>query len=429
MFQKSKLLLIGGISIILIALGFCGYKVHTLSIQQETIRKDYSAANNITFGLLSVSQWRNQLETVITQEIQNFNFTPEQSANLEKEIEVILNSLIDKAVASIEKHKKTLKGKLSKFAFNTFVDPKTLHEQVPAFAKQIITEVEKPSSKNRLRSVAQSKMKQLGEETYDSSRDQQLKVINTVYKKYHVNNPDDFDKKTNAMLNNIEHSTYAYASGMLACILVILIVWRVLRNKEELFHLLFMLSVIAALIILLVGLTTTMIEVDARIKSLNFYLLGSNITFRNQVLFFQSKSIVDVVKILIKTGRYDSVIVGILILCFSVIFPIGKLFSASVYLLGNSKWSKSKVIHYFAFKSGKWSMADVMVVGILMTYIGFNGILESQLAVLNIHDESLVSITTNNTALQPGYIVFVGFVVFGLILSQILKNITEKKQE
>ncbi len=74
-------------------------------------------------------------------------------------------------------------------------------------------------------------------------------------------------------------------------------------------------------------------------------------------------------------------------------------------------------------------MADVMVVGILMTYIGFNGILESQLSALNIHNESLVSITTNNTSLQPGYIVFVGFVVFGLILSQILKNITGTKQE
>ena len=74
-------------------------------------------------------------------------------------------------------------------------------------------------------------------------------------------------------------------------------------------------------------------------------------------------------------------------------------------------------------------MADVMVVGIMMTYIGFNGILESQLAALNIHNESLVSITTNNTSLQPGYIVFVGFVLFGLILSQILKNITGLKQE
>ncbi len=429
MFQRSKLLLVAGIGIVILILAFCGYKVHTLSNEQQQIRADYSTANNITFGLLSVSQWRDQLEKVISQEIQNFDLTSEQRADLQKEIEGLLNSLIDKAVATIEQPKKTFKGKISKFAFNLFIDPKAIHEQVPAFAKQIIAQVENPSSKERLRGITLSKMQQLGQQTYDSSRNQQLLVINTVYKKYNVANADAFNKKTTSMLNTIEHATYAYAVGMLACILIILAVWRLLRNRNDLYGLLFMLSVIAALLVLLVGLTTTMIEVDARIQSLNFYLLGTSISFKNQVLFFQSKSIVDVVRILIQTGRYDSIAVGLLLLCFSILFPFAKLFSASIYLLSDKKWAKNKVIHYFAFKSGKWSMADVMVVGILMTYIGFNGILESQLAALNIHNESLVSITTNNTSLQPGYIVFVGFVMYGLVLSQILKNITGEKQE
>lgn len=429
MFQKSKLLLIAGIGVILCILGFCGYKVHALSKVQQQIRADYSTANNITFGLLSVSRWRDQLQVVITNEIQNFNLTPDQRKNLQVEVETMLNDLIDKVVASIEQKKTTFKGKVSKLAFNVFIDPKTIHEKIPEFSRQIIAEVENPASKNRLRKLTLSKMQQLGEETYDSSRNQQLKVINTVYRKYNVTDEDSFDKKTTSLLNKTEHDTYSYAIGMLACVIVILILWRILRNKDELHAILFMLSVIAALIVLLVGLTTTMIEVDARIQSLNFYLLGEHITFKNQVLFFQSKSIVDVVSILIKTGRYDSIIVGILLLCFSILFPAGKLISASIYLLSNKPWAKNKLVHFFAFKSGKWSMADVMVVGIMMTYIGFNGILESQLAALNIRNESLVSITTNNTSLQAGYIVFVGFVVFGLVLSQILKNITGQKQE
>jgi len=66
----------------------------------------------------------------------------------------------------------------------------------------------------------------------------------------------------------------------------------------------------------------------------------------------------------------------------------------------------------------------VMVIAILMTYIGLNGILESQLSNLNIHNNFLTTITTNNTALQPGYIIFVGFVLYGLVLSTILKYIT-----
>ena len=406
MFQKSKLLLVAGISVLLLILGFCGYKVHTLSQTQQKIRTDYASANNITFGLLSVSRWRDQLQGVISNEIQNFDLSPDQRKNLQVEIETILNSLIDKVVTSIEE----------------------LHSQVPEYARAIIAQVENPASKKRLKSVAQSKMQQLGQDTYDSSRDQQLKVISTIYAKYHVADENGFNNKTDVLLNITEHASYMYVLGMFVCLLIILILWRFLRNSTDLYATLFMLSVIAAFIVLLVGLTTTMIEVDARIKSLNFYLLGTHITFNNQVLFFQSKSIVEVVRILIRTGRVDSIIVGVLLLCFSVLFPLGKLICASIYML-DKPWAKNKVVHFFAFKSGKWSMADVMVVGIMMTYIGFNGILESQLSALNIRNESLVSITTNNTSLQPGYIVFVGFVIFGLILSQILKNITGLKQE
>jgi hypothetical protein len=43
---------------------------------------------------------------------------------------------------------------------------------------------------------------------------------------------------------------------------------------------------------------------------------------------------------------------------------------------------------------------------------------------LNQKSDAFSSIATNKTSLQPGYIVFVAFVVFGLTLSQILKSIT-----
>jgi glycosyltransferase involved in cell wall biosynthesis len=178
---------------------------------------------------------------------------------------------------------------------------------------------------------------------------------------------------------------------------------------------------------LLVGLTSTMIEIDARINSLSFHLMGSNLEFKNQVLFFQSKSILDVVIILVKTGKYDSILVGVLILCFSILFPVTKLLCTGVYLLSGKKWAKNKVVNYFAFHSGKWSMADVMVVAIFMAYIGFNGILNNQMEDLNFHSSGFSSIATNHTSLQPGYIIFIGFVLFGLVLSQLLKQITQKK--
>jgi hypothetical protein len=161
---------------------------------------------------------------------------------------------------------------------------------------------------------------------------------------------------------------------------------------------------------------------------MDFHLLGQEVTFKNQVLFFQSKSIVDVVEILINTGKLDSEIVGVLILIFSILFPVMKLVSTGIYMLDQKKWAKNKFIYYFAFKSGKWSMADVMVVAILMTFIGFNGIVNSTLSDLNLDNGTISSITTNNTSIQPGYIIFIGFVLYGFTLSAILKKITKEKE-
>src|SRR6185503_17356243 len=108
-----------------------------------------------------------------------------------------------------------------------------------------------------------------------------------------------------------------------------------------------------------------------------------------------------------------------------------KLLSTKFYLLGSSKWRNSKIIRFFAFKSGKWSMADVMVVAIFMAYIGFKGILDSEVVHMNegMNNRYVASIATNKTSLEPGFILFISFVLFGLILSQILKRISPDKNK
>ena len=427
--MNQKSILIAGVSILLIAFGFCGYKVHTLSLQQQAVKTDYSVVNNVSFGLLSVSQWRDQIVLAVSKKIENFDLTQSQRDDLQKEIEQTLNSLISKAISLIDKPKKSLGGKIKKMAFNAFVDTTKLHDQVPVFAKQIVGEITKPSTKEKLKNITQSKLQEWGQQTYDSAANEKQSVTDSLMRKYNATDADSFESQTSFLLTTLRQQTYYYAFGMLAGVIIILLLWRFLRKRAELHVTLYIFSVLSALILLLVGLTTTMIELDARIKSFNFSLVGTSVSFKNQVLFFQSKSILDVVHLLLKTGKWDMVIVGLLILCFSVFFPFAKLISASLYVLNDKKYKENKFINFFAFKSGKWSMADVMVVAIMMTYIGFNGVVESQLASLNIHDDTITSITTNNTALQPGYIVFVGFVLYSLVLSQILKRITNKQQQ
>ncbi len=73
-------------------------------------------------------------------------------------------------------------------------------------------------------------------------------------------------------------------------------------------------------------------------------------------------------------------------------------------------------------------MADVYVVAIFMAYIGFRGILDNQISGLTMQTDSLVSLSTSETSLQPGFVLFIGFVLFGLILSEILNRITVREQ-
>ena len=62
------------------------------------------------------------------------------------------------------------------------------------------------------------------------------------------------------------------------------------------------------------------------------------------------------------------------------------------------------------------------VVAIFMAFIGFRGIIDSQLKGLSMNTNTVESITTNATTLQPGFYLFTAFVLFSLALSELLKR-------
>ena len=424
-FNISKLLLILGLSILLVGEGYFGYRLYTLSHQQKEIKEDYSDVNNITHGLFSVDQWHDEVAGIINHQVRHFTMTKKQKRQLQVEVEQIILALINKAEALVDKPQKSIGGKLKKFAIKTFVNTDKIKAQVPSFAKTVIAKVDNQANKKQLSKMAMGKFTAIEHSGYADSTATANKDVNSkMYRKYHVSSTDEFNDKLIAALSSIKKTTYNFSFGMLGCIVVVLSLWWILRKRADLHATLFVMSLLFAFILLAVGLTASMIEVDARIRSLDFVLLGEHVVFKDQVLFFQSKSILDVVEILVKQPAIDSKLVGILILIFSILFPIMKLSSTGIHLLSKKKLAENKFIKYFAFQSGKWSMADVIVIAIMMTYIGLNGLLETQLSSLNIKSDSLSIITTNNTALQPGFIIFISFVLYGLILSTILKFIT-----
>lgn len=416
----ANILLIAGLGILLLGTCWFGFKAHQSAKAQQEIKQDYSLLNSVTFGIFSVDEWRERLSEVINRQINCYSITPEQQRDIQAAVEKELHGLIAKTVAKMNKPQKSIGGKLKKMAFNALVDSDALQQQVKPFATTIVQKIASPGSQARLKDIATSKLNQLENQTYDNTNEANTKVTKYIYQKYHVSDPARFDAVVKDHLHIIWNRTVGYAFAMLTCVLAALALWWFTRKNVEMQTMLVIMALLFAAVMLAVGLTMPVIEVDARIQALNLKLLGDTVAFKNQVLFFQSKSIWGIIITLLSQHKPDSITVGILILLFIVILPFLRLTAKGIRLFVRD----NKVINYLAFEAGKWDMADVLIVGILMTFIGLNGILKSQLSNLNMHNDTLTINTVNFTSLQPGYFVFFGYVVFEFVLSYVLKKTT-----
>jgi hypothetical protein len=429
-FQKNRILkwLLLVILFPVVALNiWCGISIYKLSNEHAELKSDYADLNNIKYGLLSVNAWKKPLQSIVAERIEGFTIDKKQAAVLKQEISTLLNSLIDEADSFAHEDKKTIKGKIRKAAINIFIDMDEVRKKVPEFTEAIYKEIKTEENLNKVKSIVREKVNDLAEQSTDPPGFEL--PFKMLLAKNHASSLEQFNEEAIKKLDATLSGTYKLSLIMLASMLLFLIAWKIVYRKLYLHKLMFALSLLLGLIALGTGLTSPMIEIDARIKEIDFLLLGEHVQFSNQVLFYQSKSILDVVKILISGGKADTVIVGILILAFSIIFPFAKLISTEIFLAGNKKLQSNRLINFFAFKSGKWSMADVTVVAIFMAYIGFKGILNNQMEYLNIKSDVLSTITTNQTALQPGFIVFTSFVIYSLILSELLRRTRQEQTD
>jgi hypothetical protein len=402
---------------------YCSVRIYTSSRERAAMKADYSAVNNITYGLLSVDAWKEHLVKIISRRIDDFELTTEQEKLVTQQIESVLHAVVNKADTIMHQKRKSIKARIRKAVINALVSQRKVHEKVPEFAQTIVNEIKKTENKSKLKELVLSKIAQYGEVTYDSAND--VRRLEQLLDKYESDDLAVFNHKIESSSDELKQELYLFAILEMTVVGVFLLLWVLLMKYRQFHNLLFTCSLILALVVLAAGLTAPMIEIDARIKEMSFLLLGEKIIFNDQIIFFQSKSIVDVVHILLVGGKWDSIIVGLLILIFSIVFPVAKLISSRVYLQDRRGWRSGAVLRFFALKSGKWSMADVYVVAIFMAYIGFKSILDNQLGQLNFKTRSLASVSTNETALQPGFLLFICFVIFGLVLSTILEKIKD----
>lgn len=401
---------------------FLCQQIISQSIENQKNKQDYAEINHIKYGLFSVDKWKEHLAGIVADEITNLNLTNANERELKKHVEVQLGGLIDKVDKKIrDSNKGSTSGWIKQAFINTFVDLKDVKSGIPAYADAIIIEMTKVKSEKHLKALLQKRVEKYFDKTFESK---DLTIHNLILSK--TSSPDIETAKVsiNELVSSNQKAIYQQTWFLIS--LTILVFSLAGLSKQTLPAAQYILLLLTLVILLATGVTTPMIDMEAKISEMSFTLLDHPVSFKDQVLYFQSKSILDVFWIMVTHKDVEMKVVGILMVAFSIVFPLFKMFSSLLFYYNFRNARDNWWIQFFVLKSGKWSMTDVLIVAIFMAYIGFNGIITSQFGSLNSEDQEMVILTTNGTSLQPGFYIFLTYTILALFLSGFL---TRKPKE
>lgn len=391
-------------------------KVYDIETERRSIKEDLIELSKIKYGLFNVDEWKLVLAKIITQKIDEFDL---EGANREK-MKVEITSFLYKQINDFEaqyyeEQGQTFIGFLKSGVAaitNTFGEIK---RRIPYFTEEILDFMNEPKNRNAIKEFIIKKLDDYANKTFSKT---DYTARDHVVTKYNFTDA----KSAKVELELRDKSSYALSQSFRMGLIIMIttsglfiLLLKKLSNYE------FLILTLISISLLIMGLLLPMIEIDARISNMSFSLLGESVSFSDQVLYYKSKSILEVVQLLMYQDKFDLLIVGLLILTFSVLFPIAKSVCSIIYLY-SIKLRSNPFVQFVVFKTGKWSMADVMVIAIFMAYIGFSGVITEQLNQLSNFGQNIDVLTTNESHLMLGFYLFTSFVILSLLTSHKLQN-------
>lgn len=409
-----------------------GYQLRKLTLEQTEYKEVLGEINRINYGLFNMELWKEKAVDIFSKRINDFEVPPKAYEDIEAELRVYLKSLykewllsgklVDQLVDEAEKQGKMNKmiANLAKNYFGKEMKNFGLEKRIPAIAATLSQEIKRnePMLAGYLKEGLQAL---LFDETDIKIKD----LREPIYDKYGHKTLEDTNRDLTERVANLETRinteikiVYAIVLGL---VILCFLVYSVVGGATAISLISF-----ASIILLFLGVTMPMIDIDGRLNAFQMNLVGSEVSFDEQYLYYQSKSILDVTSTLIKGKGIDLKIVGIMILLFSIVVPFIKLLLSSIFLysdrIRNSKIAKGIIYHL-----GKWSMADVFVVAMFMAYIGFYGIITAQLGEIGGNRTGYAIETLNYSRLSPGALFFTTYCVLSIITGILIKRWEERK--
>jgi len=413
----SPLTLLLSFMIVIAAVVLCE-QIIANSISNQRDKNDYAELNSVKYGLFSVDEWKRQITAILVDEINTLYLSDANERELRKHVEIQLNALIDNVDKKIrESNAGSAGGWVKQSLINIFVSLEDIKKGIPEYADAVIREARKSKTTDQIKSVLNRQLKILAAQTFEK---QDASHVNRIL--YRTDSRDIHGARIYLDAAMAARQTLIVKQSILLIVLSAVLFAMTGFGKQALAPKQYALLVLSLVMLLTAGVTTPMIDMEAKIAKMSFMLVGYPIHFENQILYFQSKSILDVFWIMITHKDLQMKLVGVLVITFSIFFPLLKIASSFAYYYDYREAREHPAIRFFVLKSGKWSMADVLVVAIFMAYIGFNGIISSQFGQLGSISQEVVILTTNGTSLQPGYYLFLTYTLLALFLSGFLSR-------
>ncbi|MEJ8566458.1 paraquat-inducible protein A [Elongatibacter sediminis] len=414
------------LGVLLVLLALLSWQLIGHMKTQQSLSQDLAELRHVRYGMLNADIWVNQVSEIVENQVRDLEIQGAKRESVRHALENILDTLLTAADEYVRLQNTTgdwwdrTTGRIKEGMRNTLMDIDTVKAGIPQYADRILLELDKPETRRQLSAFLVSLLSDITEETFGQVDDSVRQDIRERH------GCAGSITECKALINDrlAHHQGRSRNLAGLALICALLMLLEVKHAGQAGNRAQWILLSGAAGLLLACGILTPMIEVEAQINQLSFTLMGEPVRFYNEVLYFQSKSILDVVSILTATREPDMVLVGVLLVTFSVAFPLLKLLASIAYAYDLRGLRHNAFIEFFALKSGKWSMADVMVIAILMAYIAFNGMINSQLNLISqgARRASVEVLTTNGTTLQLGFFMFLSFCLFSLLVSTLMET-------
>ncbi len=397
--------------------------------KRRALRTDLAELEHVRYGLLSADRWRSIIGPILNAQVDNLDLKS-QTKNLRPMVERALNDLLDTIQKQMSAPKPAnapkpgsatgQKGPVALSAPPMLVNMivNSLRPHIPEYTNVVLGELAKPQNQAAFQDSVRGVIANAVKNTFGSV---DMTTYSSILKHYGCADGPVCEETLRERIQADDVQLNRDYLIVLASATVAFVLLTV--GRQRLSRAAVVVLMLYCITMLVGGVMSPMLEVEVRITRLDATLLGSPITFQEQSMYYRSKTVMEVSRSLLEMHRPAMSLVAVLVILFSVVFPALKMLALSASLFRPSLLRNSRIVRVLAFELSKWSMADVMVLAIFMSFIAFNGVIESGMG--GIRGEPSVQqlvIPTDSSKILPGYYLFIGFCVSSIYLSKKLER-------